>query len=209
MPSEAIGIGLMHDKLKCEQRDSISHPIALLIARAQSGDADAFDQLMICNERRVVAIAWRLLGNRDDARDAAQETFLRVYRHLHKFDLERDFGGWLYRIAVNVCRDQARKRKTVTSLEDETEAAGLATEDGLENRILQSQQRALVIKALSSLSQKERAAVVLRDLEGLATEEVARILGSTPTTIRSQISSARVKIKNFRDRYLKNGRKER
>ena len=56
------------------------------------------------------AIAWRMLGNREEAHDAAQETFLRVYRHLRKFDARRDFSGWLYRITINVCRDQARKR---------------------------------------------------------------------------------------------------
>lgn len=204
MPGEATGIGLMPGQLKLEEEA----PLARLIARAQSGDATAFDEIMVQHERRVVAIAWRMLGNREEARDAAQETFLRVYRHLHKFDLERDFAGWLYRITVNVCRDHMRRRGRMTSI-DESEAAELiASDTDIEAGALRSQQRALVVRALSTLSQKERAALVLRDLEGLATEEVARILGSTPTTVRSQISTARAKIKNFRDRLLRTGRKE-
>ena len=204
MPGEATGIGLMPEQLNLDEA-----PLARLIARAQSGDTSAFDELMVTHERRVVAIAWRMLGNREEARDAAQETFLRVYRHLHKFDRERDFAGWLYRITINVCRDQARKRGRIQPIGEIDEAEALASHDDIEAGAVRSQQRALVIKALSSLSQKERAALVLRDLEGLATDEVARILGSTPTTVRSQISSARVKIRNFRDRFLLPARKER
>jgi RNA polymerase sigma-70 factor (ECF subfamily) len=204
MPGEATGIRLMPGELKLEEA-----PLARLIARAQGGDATAFDELMIHHERRVVAIAWRMLGNREEARDAAQETFLRVYRHLHKFDLERDFAGWLYRITVNVCRDHARKMGRMTSIDENEVVAAIAGKSDIEADAMRSQQRTMVLKALSTLSQKERAALVLRDLEGLPTEEVARILGSSPTTVRSQISMARVKIRDFRDRWLRPGRKER
>ncbi|MEP7271119.1 MAG: sigma-70 family RNA polymerase sigma factor [Acidobacteriota bacterium] len=205
MPGEATGIGLMPQQLKVDDET----PITRLIVRAQSGDTTAFDELMIAHERRVVAIAWRMLGNREEARDAAQETFLRVYRHLHGFDSGRDFSGWLYRIVVNVCRDQARKRGRLSLTNDKNEVSALAGDHDVEADAIRTQQRALVVRALATLSQKERAALVLRDLEGLATEEVARILGSSPTTVRSQISSARVKIKEFRDRWLQPGRKER
>lgn len=204
MPGEATGIGLMPEQLKLNDET----PVARLVLRAQSGDASAFDELMVAHERRVVAIAWRMLGNREEARDAAQETFLRVYRHLHKFDSERDFSAWLYRITINVCRDQARKRGRLPTGTEVENAASLASHDDIEASALRSQQRAMVLRALASLTQKERAALVLRDLEGLATDEVARILGSTPTTVRSQVSSARVKIKNFRDRWLGPGREE-
>ena len=204
MPGEATGIGLMPEQLKLDGEA----PGAQLIVRAQNGDASAFDELMLTHERRVVAIAWRMLGNREEARDAAQETFLRVYRHLRKFDSRRDFSAWLYRITINVCRDQARKRGRFSTMTDIGEAELLSSGDDVETSAMRSQQRALVLRALSSLSRKERAALVLRDLEGLATEEVARILGSSSTTVRSQISSARVKIKNFRDRWLQPGRKD-
>lgn len=204
MPGEATGIGLMPEQLKLNDET----PVARLVLRAQNGDTSAFDELMVAHERRVVAIAWRMLGNREEARDAAQETFLRVYRHLNKFDSDRDFSAWLYRITINVCRDQARKRGQLPTGTEIEGAASLAGHDDIEASALRSQQRAMVVRALASLTQKERAALVLRDLEGLATDEVARILGSSPTTVRSQISSARVKIKNFRDRWLRPGREE-
>lgn len=204
MPGEAAGIGLMPEQLKLDD----ATPIRRLIERAQGGDAVAFDELMTAHERRVVAIAWRMLGNREEARDAAQETFLRVYKHLHRFDTGRDFSGWLYRIAINVCRDQARKRGKISFADDVTEIGERAGTDDVEANAMRAQQKELVLRALGSLSRKERAALVLRDLEGLATDEVAKILGSTPTTIRSQISSARAKIKSFRDRFLETGRRE-
>ena len=142
-------------------------------------------------------------GHHREARDAAQEAFLRVYKHLHKFDLERDFSGWLYRIVVNVCHDLARKRGRQNWNEEVNDLSNLPSGENLESAAMLAQERTMVLRALSSLSRKERAALVLRDLEGIATEEVARILGSSPTTVRSQISSARSKIKDFRDRLLK------
>lgn len=153
-----------------------------------------------------------MLGDWEDARDAAQETFPRVYRYLGRFDPAQDFNGWLYRIAVNVCRDLARKRRSNHfSLEAEVESGAIAepvSPHNTESAALLAQEHAILMRALATLSEKERAAIVLRDLEGLPTEEVARILGSSQTTVRSQISVARVKIKAFRDRFLKHGKRQ-
>jgi RNA polymerase sigma-70 factor (ECF subfamily) len=206
-------IALMAEKIEgrdesrdCEQ--SVAATVRLIIC-AKAGDATAFDQIIINHQRRVISLAWRMLGNREDARDAAQETFLRVYKHLDGFDISQDFSGWLYRIAVNVCRDLARKRRANHySLEAEVESGAIAepvSPHNTESAALLAQEHAILLRALTTLSEKERAAIVLRDLEGLETEEVARILGSSPTTVRSQISAARVKIKAFRDRFLKRG----
>lgn len=188
---------------------AVVRPDAQLIARAQAGDALAFDQIVITHQRRIIALAWRLLGNNEDARDAAQETFLRVYKHLHKFDPAQDFAGWLYRIAVNVCRDLGRKRRSQqswqTSFEAELAAGKLiepVSPHNTEAAALLAQEQMILLRALATLAEKERAAIVLRDLEGLPTEEVARILGSSPTTVRSQISAARVKLKAFRAQWL-------
>src|SRR5215510_5191213 len=81
-----------------------------LVERAQAGDAAAFDRLMELHQRRVISIAWRVLGNRDDAQDAAQETFLRAFKYLGRFRIGEDFSAWLYRIAINACRDFSRRR---------------------------------------------------------------------------------------------------
>ena len=208
MASEAAGIRLMTEQFRPADKINAAPaaPHARLIERACGGDAGAFEQLVGAQQQRVAALAWRLLGNREDARDAAQEAFLRVYKHLHKFDARQDFNGWLYRIVVNVCRDLARKRGRHTlSLEAERAAGALpepASTHDTEADALRREQQAIILRALETLSEKERAALVLRDLEGLPTEEVARILHSSPTTVRSQISTARVKIKRFRDEWM-------
>jgi RNA polymerase sigma-70 factor (ECF subfamily) len=183
--------------------------VAGAVEKARAGDTLAFEQLINCYQRKVVAVAWRILGNQEDARDAAQETFLKAYRYLKSFKQGEDFSGWLYQITVNACRDILRKRHSAsrfTSFEIEQELgsfAKLASKDDVEAAAIARQERALIAEAMQSLSKKEREAIVLRDLEGLPTEEVARILGSSQTTVRSQISSARAKIKLFRKRALK------
>jgi RNA polymerase sigma-70 factor (ECF subfamily) len=188
--------------------------LALLITRARSGDATAFEELMICTQHKVVATAWRMLGQREDARDAAQEVYLRVFKYLDRYDPAQDFHGWLYRITLNVCRDTARKRRgrgaggdwfDAPEHEREPKQSQADAVAQVEAQTLLTQQRALVARALQTLPAKERAALVLRDLEGLSTEEVARILRSRPVTVRSQISSARAKIKLYCDRLLRPG----
>jgi RNA polymerase sigma-70 factor (ECF subfamily) len=187
--------------------------LASLIERAASGDAAAFDELMIHSQQKVMTVSWRLLGNEEDARDAAQETFLRVYKYLGSYRRDEDFFGWLYRITVNVCRDMERRRgirkDQLTSLESEEEAGTLehpaGADDALDQTLL-AQRRAMVARAMATLPAKERAAVVLRDFEGLSTEEVARIMGTRPATVRVQISSARTKIKQYCMRLLKRTR---
>lgn len=212
MPGEMAEFVLMADNLNLSTAtDAATDAHARCIARAQAGDRLAFDQLMTQHERRVVALAWRLLGTPEDARDAAQEAFLRVFKHLHQYDAAQDFNGWLYRIVVNVCHDLRGKRsRHGLSFEAELEAGNVrepVSGDDAEAMALLEQERAIIQRALATLSEKERRALVLRDLEELPTEEVARILGSSPTTVRSQISMARVKIRAFRAKWLERGLK--
>lgn len=188
--------------------------LARLIERAAAGDTAAFEQIMIHSQQKVMAMSWRMLGNEADARDASQEVFLRVYKYLKRFKQEQDFFAWLYQITVNVCRDIAKKRQRhsdrfmpLGAADDERSFAEPVEQGDAEASLMQSQQRELIARALDTLPAKERASIVLRDMEGLATEEVARILKSSPTTVRSQISSARRKIKIYCEGYLR--RKER
>jgi RNA polymerase sigma-70 factor (ECF subfamily) len=214
MAGEAFQIALMpgNPRLR-EDADEISPAVAHLIDRAGSGDHAAFDQIMICYQRRVVSVAWQLLGSEEDARDAAQEVFLRVYKYLKSYRREMSFGGWLYRINVNVCRDIARKRarrERLASLELERDLGRLdklVSEDDVEASAISSQERVIIARAMETLSGKEREAIVLRDLQGLPTEEVAAILGSSVSTVRSQVSSARRKIKQYHDRLVNQKRK--
>lgn len=211
MPAEVAQASLMTDVP--ETPAGANATFVRLIERTSAGDTTAFEQLMTLSQHKVASTAWRLLGNTEDARDATQEVFLRVYKHLGRFNPEQDFFAWLYRITVNVCHDLERKRRPrgvrVTSLEEEREAGSLEQlarhEDGEEATLL-AQRRAMVARAMATLPGKERAAVVLRDIEGLSTEEVAEVMGSRPATVRSQISSARSKIKLYCDRLLKGSR---
>ena len=187
--------------------------LARLIQRAAAGDSAAFEQIMIQSQQRVMTMTWRILGNEADARDASQEVFLRVYKYLGRFNQDQDFFAWLYQITVNVCRDIARKRQRHTD-RFMSLAAGAgegafevpAAREDIEGALMQAEQRELIARAMATLPHKERASIVLRDIEGLATDEVARIMKSSSTTVRSQISSARKKIKIHCEQYLRRKR---
>ena len=190
-------------------------PLALLIERAAAGDTAAFERIMIHSQQRVMAMTWRMLGNEADARDASQEVFLRVYKYLKRFRQDQDFFAWLYGITINVCRDSLKQRQTDSNrfvpLNEDSEGVAfeIAAEDvDAENMIVQAQQRELIAKAIALLPFKERASIVLRDMEGCSTEEVARIMKSSATTVRSQISSARKKIRIYCHQQLRKVGKE-
>jgi RNA polymerase sigma-70 factor (ECF subfamily) len=170
------------------------------IDAARRGDAAAFECLVRQYERLVLVTALRLLGNLDDAQDASQEVFLRLYRNLHKVESASNFSGWLYRVTLNVCHD-LRKRKPWQPLDDA--AAAVSLEADPQRSTVEAERRKVLAMSLRMLPEKERAALVLRDLEGLSTVEVARVLGSSEATVRSQISKARVKVKEFVERYFR------
>ena len=180
-------------------------PIAMsLVRQARAGDMAAFEQLMRRHERLVLMTALRLLnGNMADAQDAAQTVFLRMHRHLGTFREDGDLAHWLYRITANVCHDMQRGVKKrgeialdpLADIQDGSRGQDDVLDDATQGRILTA--------GLAKLPEKERAAIVLRDIEGLATREVAEILGSSEATVRSQISSGREKIRKFAERYMR------
>src|SRR5690242_20181100 len=102
MPVDVGEVPLMTERLAPGNSSGGRDPaLQLLIRSAASGDAAAFEQVMINSQQRVISVTWRILGNQEDARDATQEVFLRVYKYLDRYNPEQDFFGWLYRIAVN------------------------------------------------------------------------------------------------------------
>jgi RNA polymerase sigma-70 factor (ECF subfamily) len=162
------------------------------MGREAAGEADRawFERLMAENERLVLRTAFRLLGSAEDARDAAQEVFLRLFRHLGRMEDGRDTRPWLYRVTVNVCHD-LRRRGGHEELDENRALPGPDPEMAAGT----SEAMRHVQAARRRLPEKERAAVVLRDIEGLTTREVAEILGSSEATVRSQIASARLKLR--------------
>ncbi|HLK62286.1 MAG TPA: sigma-70 family RNA polymerase sigma factor [Bryobacteraceae bacterium] len=172
-----------------------------VLDRAKAGDLGAFEELMRRYERMVLVTALRLLGSLPDAQDVSQEVFLKLYRNLGKLESSGAFPGWLYRVTVNTCHDWRRRCPASLSMEDAGEIAS-GEADPQQQTAAGERKRALEM-SLRLLSAREREALVLRDLEGLSTEEVARVLGSTEATVRSQISKARVKVKGFVERYFR------
>lgn len=165
----------------------------LTLQAAKGGDRAAFELIVRRHERMVLRTAVRLLSNHADAADAAQEVLLRLHRALSTFDDEREFPPWLYRVTVNVCHDLRRRTRGTASLELVREYADGAPSP--ERNVTDAEMRDRLYRALDTLPAKERAALVLRDLEGLTTAEVARVLESSEATVRSQISSARLKLR--------------
>ncbi len=144
-----------------------------------------FDEVFRQREAQVLRTAYRILGNWADAEDVAQETFVRLHRHGLRFANDAAAGAWLYRVVVNLCMDRVRSAKP------EGEMPELhAAEDSAESAALLEERKRRLMAALATLPAKERAAVVLREIEGLSTAEVASILGSSEGTVRSQISKA-------------------
>jgi RNA polymerase sigma-70 factor, ECF subfamily len=179
--------------------------VASLVHRTVEGDSAAFEQLVIRYERRVFTLALKLLGAMDDAQDATQEVFLRAFKYIHRFDVRKPIRPWLMQMTVNVCRNIGRNRqRRWTTFSDVTadDVPTAAKTGDPHNGFAEQQERQMLWKALNDLPEKERMAVVLRDIEGLSTTEVAHILHSSETTVRSQVSRARVRMKTAIDQML-------
>lgn len=161
----------------------------LALPAVASDSPDGFERAVAEHQQMVQRVAYRLLGRLEDAQDAAQEVFLRLYRNRNR--VRPDPKAWLYRVTVNVCRDQLRRRRTV-ALEDRSDAA-----PDPERALAMEERKRLVVEGLATLPERERAAVVLRDIEGLSTAEVAEILGVEEVTVRSHVSSARLRLAKY------------
>jgi RNA polymerase sigma-70 factor (ECF subfamily) len=166
-----------------------------LIGGAKAGEAASFERLVLLHERRVLRLAQRLLLNREAARDAAQDVFMRLHRKLSSVSEDKELGPWLYRMTVNICIDVLRRSKDELPIDLMSDVADECVNP--EESAVMRQQGQLVLAALKGLTPKERQAIVLRDLEGYSTAEAASILGSSEATVRSQISTGRVKMKDF------------
>jgi RNA polymerase sigma-70 factor (ECF subfamily) len=177
--------------------------VARLVRLTLHGDSSAFEQIVFRYETRVMSLAARLVGDRDHARDVAQEVFLRAFKYLHRADPDKPFEPWLLRIAVNVCRDAIRRRlqrqQTCVDVRPVEPADRSADQH---SDLERKEQRQILQWALDRLPEKERLAIVLRDIEGLSTSDVAVILRSSEPTVRSQVSRGRLRLKAAIDRMI-------
>jgi len=164
-----------------------------LVARAAGGDTDSFNQLIIRWERPIYALAFRTLGREDDARDVSQETFLRAFRALPGFKGESKFSSWLYRIALNLCRDQMRRQRRAPFVPapagvDLVELAGEGEgAESLDEIVGRRRLGEAVARAMRLLSEEQRTAVVLKEYEGLTFQEIADLVGCPLSTVKTRL----------------------
>jgi len=177
-----------------------------LIRAAQSGDQDAFEQLVRLHDQSVLRLAMNLLRSPDDARDVYQEAFLRVYRNLDTFRFDCSFHTWLYRIVTNICLDQLRKRKV-----RKEEPAVIETSDGPVDRmenfpeeavtadperaLLSLQLKEKIENALNDLTPRERLVFELRHYQGLRLRNIGEALGTTEEAAKNCLFRATQKMR--------------
>lgn len=175
-----------------------------LIRKSQQGDMDAFEQLLLQYEKRVYTIAYKYMGNHEDAGDMAQEALIKAYRSIGNFRGESSFGTWIGRITANRCLDELRKRKrlTVTSLDEEIELEeGSVQKEAVadtatpEEHVIRTETVEYVQSMLSTMREEYRIVLVLRELEGHSYEAIAQMLSCSVGTVKSRINRAK--------RYLK------
>lgn len=175
---------------------------AILVERAQSGDAEAFRVLVERYSARIFRLAYRILGEEASAEDAVQETFLRAYRSLARFDARSQLGTWLHRIAANTSVEILRKNQRQRSRQEQSidegtgEPAPLPSHDpGPDRRALSLEVERAVRGALSDLSPMERAAFVLRHFEGRSIAEICGALGLRESAGKQAIFRAVKKLR--------------
>ncbi|MEK7270885.1 MAG: sigma-70 family RNA polymerase sigma factor [Planctomycetota bacterium] len=181
-----------------------------LVRQAKAGDREAFNHLVLRYQDSVFNLAFRLIGNRAQAEEAAQEAFLRTYQSLASFKENASFYTWLFRIAINAAYSKGRTMKRL----DKERPMGSSTEEGPEDRppsgieampdqgatpvhiSLQDERASTVQEAIKSLEPDFRNVVLLRDIEGKAYEEIAQILDCPAGTVRSRLHRARLELRN-------------
>ena len=176
-----------------------------IINRVRGGDTEAFEQLVLEHQNKVYSLALRMLGNEEDARDMAQEAFVRAYTSLAGFRGDSKFSVWLYRLTSNICIDFLRSRQrhqTVSLTYDTEDSEGgqleipderFTPEAGLER----SELRSAVLRGLDSLSPEFRNILLLREIDGLSYGEIIRALDLEEGTVKSRIFRARKKLTEF------------
>lgn len=170
-----------------------------LIDRASRGDAEAFNALLGAHEKQMYAVSLRMCQNREDAQDCLQEAMIRVFRAISGFKGQSSFSTWLYRITMNTCLDELRRRKTKqnSSLDGLLDMGWAPADENMspERHAMNAETRRQLNAAISNLPEDMRSAIVLRDIHGLSYDEIADVLNINVGTIKSRISRGRVKLR--------------
>jgi RNA polymerase sigma-70 factor (ECF subfamily) len=164
-----------------------------LVARSVGGDVDSFNQLILRWERPIFALAYRVIGREEDARDVCQETFLRAFRALPGFKGQAKFSSWLYRIALNLCRDWIRRqrRAPVMQAPEGVDLVDLVSEHGpsesIEELVARQELSAIVEQAMTLLPEEQRTAIILKEYHGMTFQEIADLQGCPLSTVKTRL----------------------
>src|SRR5262252_10328001 len=164
-----------------------------LVARSISGDADSFNELILRWERPIYALAYRTIGREEDARDVCQETFLRAFRALPGFRGQAKFSSWLYRIALNLCRDWIRRERRARLVQPPEDvdlmelAVAAEPSESIEELVSRNDEARVVERAMATLSEEQRTAIVLKEYHGLTFQEIADVVGCPLSTVKTRL----------------------
>jgi RNA polymerase sigma-70 factor, ECF subfamily len=164
-----------------------------LVALSQGGDSESFNQLILRWERPIYALAYRTIGREEEARDVCQETFLRAFRALPRFRGQAKFSSWLYRIALNLCRDWMRRERRAPTIQPPEDvdlmdlAAAAEPSESIENLVARRDLTRLVEQAMAQLPEEQRTAIVLKEYHGLTFQEIADVVGCPLSTVKTRL----------------------
>lgn len=177
---------------------------AFLIKQSKAGDVESFERLITEHQKRIFNVAYRMLGNLEDANDVTQETLVKAYRGIANFKEESSFSTWLYRIVNNACIDFIRKNRKTNIIyldrEYETEEGSYKiqlgnNEDTPEQLLEKKEVQKLIHESINELGYDHKKIIILRDIEHFSYKEIAQILDCPEGTIKSRISRARNNLK--------------
>jgi len=173
-----------------------------LIKKAVSGDEASFEALIFSCKGKAYNIAFRYLRNQEDAMDALQESFIKIFRHLGKFNGESSFDTWVYRIVVNTCNDMLKKSKKRTeplafyNQKEESHQWEIPDTELLpDERLIQKEKSTYILDCLEKIPIEQKEILILRDIQGFSYEEIAVILKANVGTVKSRLSRARLKLR--------------
>jgi RNA polymerase sigma-70 factor (ECF subfamily) len=184
------------------------------VTQAQQGSDEAFTSLVETYQTHVYNLCYRMLGEPEAAEDAAQETFLRAYQHIHRYDSKRPFGTWLLSIAAHYCIDRLRRRKfSMTSIDQDEDQGGFELPDidspNPESEAIYGEQRRQMQRLLKRLDSIDRAAIVMRYWHDFSEVEIAESLNLTVSAVKSRLHRARKALAGFWEAESKPSRNER
>jgi RNA polymerase sigma-70 factor (ECF subfamily) len=177
-----------------------------LVAATQGGDTAAFDTLVRRWDKKIQGAIYRVMGSDEEARELSQEAFFKAYRALDGFERRSRFSSWLYQIAINLCRDRMRRRKThrLMSLEDlpQPEAAAplVVSERSVAAAIEERDLARIVAEAVAALPEEQREVIVLKEYEELTFAEIAEVLGLPVSTVKTRLYRALTQLRRQLER---------